>query len=79
MNLDAISKPYVDIKHLSAIPDEEEILFMISCVFRINQIYYNENIKLWMAKLTLCSQNDREILLFKYLNLMKLNNISKKY
>ena len=30
--LDTISKPYADIKHLSAIPDEEGILFMIDCV-----------------------------------------------
>ena len=39
-----IQDHYADIKHLSAFSEEEEILFMFGCVFRIDEIYYDEKL-----------------------------------
>ena len=65
VDLAAKSKPYADIKHLSAFSEEEEILFMFGCVFRINEIHYDEKLKLWMAKFTVCSEEDKDMKSFK--------------
>ncbi|CAF1026308.1 unnamed protein product [Adineta steineri] len=61
VDLNAKSKPYADIRNLSAFSEEEEILFMLGCIFRIDNIYYDEKIKLWMANLTLCSDEDQDM------------------
>ncbi|CAF0760996.1 unnamed protein product [Adineta steineri] len=61
VDLRALSKPYADIKNLSAFKEEEEILFMIACVFRIDKVNYDEETKLWMAKFILCSENDSDM------------------
>ncbi|CAF3696016.1 unnamed protein product [Rotaria sp. Silwood1] len=61
VDLNANSKPYADIRHLSAFSEEEEILFMLGCVFRIDDINYDEQTKLWMANLTLCSEDDQDM------------------
>ena len=34
---------------------------MLACVFRIDNIYYDEQIKLWMVNLTLCSNDDEDM------------------
>ncbi len=61
VDLNTNSKPYADIRDLSAFSEEEEILFMLGCVFRIDNIYYDEQTKLWMANLTLCSEDDQDM------------------
>ncbi|CAF1117100.1 unnamed protein product [Rotaria sp. Silwood1] len=61
VNLNYLSKPYADIKRLSAFPEEEEILFMVGSVFRIDDISRDDKINLWIAKLTLCSLDDPDI------------------
>lgn len=61
VDLNANSKPYADIRHLSAFSEEEEILFMLGCVFRIDNIYYDEQTKIWMANLKLCSEDDQDM------------------
>jgi len=61
LHLNDLTKPFADIKLLSAFPKEEEILFMFGCIFRLDQIHYDEQIQLWMCKLTLCSQDDPDI------------------
>ncbi|CAF1148361.1 unnamed protein product [Rotaria sordida] len=61
VNINYLSKPYADIKRLSAIPEEEEVLFTVSSIFRIENISYDDKINLWMAKLTLCSLDDPDI------------------
>ncbi len=50
-----VSHPYANISHLSAIPDESEILFMIGTRFKkeSNNIIYDENVKTWIVKLKL--------------------------
>ncbi|UJR07872.1 hypothetical protein I4U23_012154 [Adineta vaga] len=73
VNLKAKSKPYADIRHLSAFSEEEEILFMLACVFRIDNLYYDEQKKLWMANFTLCSEDDPDMKKFT----ASLNNQSK--
>ncbi|CAM4903311.1 unnamed protein product [Rotaria socialis] len=57
-DLKAVTKPYADIKHLSAFSKEEEVLFMFSMVFRIENVCFDEENKLWLAKLVACSQTD---------------------
>lgn len=54
----ASSRPYADIKHLSAYPTEEEILFMFGCVFRIDAVWEDKEKKIWRARLTLCIDDD---------------------
>ncbi|CAF1473206.1 unnamed protein product [Rotaria sordida] len=62
VNLNYLTKPYADIKRLSAFPqEEEEILFMVGSIFRIENISYDDKINLWIAKLTLCSLDDPDI------------------
>ncbi|CAF1190958.1 unnamed protein product [Adineta ricciae] len=73
VNLYAKSKPFADIRTLSAFPEEEEILFMLGCVFRIDNIVYDEQSKLWMANLTLCSEEDPDMKKFS----SSLNDQSK--
>lgn len=50
-------RPFANISHLSHIPDESEILFMIGTSFSVNtdEINYNSDEKLWTIKLTLAS------------------------
>ncbi|CAF2115438.1 unnamed protein product [Rotaria magnacalcarata] len=57
-DLQAVTKPYADIKHLSAFSKEEEVLFMFSMVFRIENVFFDEENKIWRAKLIACSQAD---------------------
>jgi len=52
------SRPYADIRHLSAFAEEEEILFMFGCIFRIEEFFYDDKKKLWLAFLKLCSHED---------------------
>ena len=61
VDLAAKSKPYADIKHLSAFAEEEEILFMFGCVFRIDEVRYDEKLKLWMGYFTVCSEEDEDM------------------
>ncbi|UJR24679.1 hypothetical protein I4U23_006052 [Adineta vaga] len=61
VDLYAPTKSYADIRHLSAFSDEEEILFMFGSIFHLDQISYDKNLKLWIANLTLCSQNDSDV------------------
>ena len=64
VDINLLGKPYADIKHLSAFPDEEEILFMFGAVFRIEDIHFDEQIKLWIGKLILCSQDNQDFIDF---------------
>jgi len=64
VNIKSPSKPLADIRHLSAFAEEEEILFMFGCVFRIDNIWFDEQIQLWRAKFTLCSDGDTDLKLF---------------
>ena len=61
LNLENWSRPYADIKRLSAFSDEEEILLMFGSIFRIDDILEDKELKLWRAQLTLCSDEDGDM------------------
>ncbi|UJR23426.1 hypothetical protein I4U23_026431 [Adineta vaga] len=53
---------FASIRELSAIPDEDEVLFSMHSVFRIQDIkQMGENNKLFEVSLTLTSDNDKEL------------------
>ena len=65
VDLYSMTKPYADIRHLSAFAEEEEILFMFGSVFRIEEIFYDEKKKLWMLFLKLCAYDDLDYVQFQ--------------
>ena len=54
---------------ISDFAEEEEILFMFGCIFRLGNVWFDEEHKLWRAQLTLCGENDDDMRSFK-VNLM---------
>jgi tetratricopeptide (TPR) repeat protein len=58
----ASSTPFADIRHVSVFEGEDEILFSMHSVFRINDIKpLGNNNRLWEVNLTLTSDNDPEL------------------
>jgi tetratricopeptide (TPR) repeat protein len=57
----AATKPFADIRSLSEFSSESEILFMIGSIFRLNSINRSSNGKLWIIRMTLCSENDSDL------------------
>ncbi|CAF0782073.1 unnamed protein product [Rotaria sordida] len=55
------AKPFAEISHFGSYTDEKEILFMLGSVFKLQNIVYDENEKLWIVKLILCGENDNEL------------------
>ncbi|CAF1032842.1 unnamed protein product [Adineta steineri] len=53
-------KPFANISSFSYFPTEDEILMMLGSVFRINNIYLDEN-QIWIMNITLCSDNDHDL------------------
>ncbi|CAF4397030.1 unnamed protein product, partial [Adineta steineri] len=65
--LDSI-KPFANITQHSYFPNEEEILFMIGSIFKINEIKHDDNNGIWNIQLVLCSNNDHQLQsLFQYM------------
>ncbi|CAF0954587.1 unnamed protein product [Adineta ricciae] len=60
IDLNEITRPYALISHLSDIPDEEEVLFMIATDFRVqpDSLEYNEEDKVWVKKLRLYNYHE---------------------
>ncbi|CAF4446661.1 unnamed protein product, partial [Adineta steineri] len=57
VNIKSQTSPLADIKHLSvSSQEEEEILFMFGAIFRIDDVSFDEELKIWKTKLTLCSE-----------------------
>lgn len=54
------STPFAPISSVSAIPNEEEILFSMHTVFRIGQITQIQD-RIWRVELTLTSDNDEDL------------------
>jgi tetratricopeptide (TPR) repeat protein len=52
------SKPFAAISHLSYFRNEEEVLIMLGCIFQIEEVKFNENLQMWMAKLIMRSADD---------------------
>ncbi|UJR24678.1 hypothetical protein I4U23_006051 [Adineta vaga] len=61
VNIKSESRPLADIKHLSAFSEEEEILFMFGCIFRLDDVWYDEECQLWKLRLTLCGDADLDM------------------
>ncbi|UJR17650.1 hypothetical protein I4U23_004546 [Adineta vaga] len=55
------SRTFAEISHLGSYGDEEEILFMLGSVFKLQDMDYDEDDKLWIVKLVLCGENDNEL------------------
>ncbi|CAF4075063.1 unnamed protein product, partial [Rotaria sordida] len=62
------TKPFANIEGISYYPNEQEILFMLGSIFRINKIESDEENKLSIINMSLCSEDDFELKeLFAYL------------
>ncbi|CAF1384554.1 unnamed protein product [Rotaria sordida] len=55
------SKPFADISSLSYFSQECEILFMVGCIFRLIDIYRNDNEKIWIIKMQLVEDDDHDL------------------
>ncbi|CAF2513802.1 unnamed protein product [Rotaria sp. Silwood2] len=55
------SKPFADISSLSYFTHESEILFMVGCIFRLTNIYRDENEKIWTIQMQLAEDNDNNL------------------
>jgi len=47
---------FVVISSLSVYPDEQEILFDIGCAFKIHEVYFDDNKKIWILKMNLTNE-----------------------
>ncbi|CAF1099350.1 unnamed protein product [Adineta steineri] len=54
------TKPFADISALSYFPHESEVLFMIGSIFRLNDIYCNDD-QIWIIKMTLCNDDEHDL------------------
>ena len=62
------NRPFANICHLSEFKNEDEVLFMLGSIFRINAVQH-QNDGVWVIQLTLCSDNDNDLKgLFEYMN-----------
>jgi tetratricopeptide (TPR) repeat protein len=60
-------KPFSYTAEKSYFPNEDEILFMLGSIFRINKIDLDQNSR-WIIQLTLCSNNEYELKsIFEYM------------
>ena len=55
------TKPFANIMEHSHFSDEAEVLFMIGSIFRLKNIYYNDNDKVWIIEMALCSDNEFDL------------------
>ena len=55
-----LSKPFANIANASNIPDEGEILFMLGSIFRLNEIYQQDD-GVWVIQMTLCNDDDHDL------------------
>ncbi|CAF3995019.1 unnamed protein product [Rotaria sordida] len=55
------SKPFADITSLSYFSHESEILFMVGCIFRLTDIYHDDDDKIWIIKMQLAEDNDHDL------------------
>ena len=53
-------KPFANITSLSYFSGEEEVLMMMGSIFRLNDIYRDED-RVWIIRMTLCSDSDHDL------------------
>lgn len=54
------SKPFADISQYSAYRNEQEILFMIGCVFRLIDIHQDDE-QYWIVRMNLCRDDEHDM------------------
>ncbi|CAF0850500.1 unnamed protein product [Adineta steineri] len=54
------TKPFANISDHSYFPDESEVLFMIGSIFRLDNIYRNED-QIWIVKISLCNDDEHDL------------------
>ncbi|CAF1167181.1 unnamed protein product [Adineta steineri] len=54
------TKPFANISEHSYFPVESEVLFMIGSIFRLNNIYRNDD-QIWIIKMTLCNDDEHNL------------------
>ncbi|UJR31822.1 hypothetical protein I4U23_019299 [Adineta vaga] len=54
-------KPFADISSFSNFPNESEVLFMSGSIFRVMNVSYDNNDRLWAIHLILSSGNDHDL------------------
>ncbi|CAF2156044.1 unnamed protein product [Rotaria magnacalcarata] len=55
------SKPFADISTLSYFPSENEILFMIGCIFRLVSIRRDDTENIWIVKMDLAGDDNNDL------------------
>lgn len=55
------TKPFADVTHLSYYKTEKEIIFMLGTIFRITNVVYSDKYSIWVACISLCSDNDHDL------------------
>ncbi|CAF3216441.1 unnamed protein product [Rotaria socialis] len=55
------SKPFADISTLSYFNEESEVLFMVGCIFRLMNIRWDDNDKLWIIQMQLAGNEKNDV------------------
>jgi tetratricopeptide (TPR) repeat protein len=55
------SKPFANISKYSDYSNEQEILFMIGCVFRLIDVQQSANGEMWIVQMKLCGDNEHDL------------------
>ncbi|CAF1479083.1 unnamed protein product, partial [Rotaria sordida] len=56
-----VLKPFANVSEYSEYPGESEILFTLGSIFRLNSIEYSNGDKVWIIRMTLCSENEHDL------------------
>ncbi|UJR08377.1 hypothetical protein I4U23_012648 [Adineta vaga] len=54
------SKPFADLSEVSEYEKEKEVLFMVGCVFRLNDVQRNKE-QIWEIKMELCGDDNHDL------------------
>ena len=57
----AKTKPFANISQFSDFPNEEEILFMIGSIFKLNKVSFDDRNQFTIIEMTLCSDEDNQL------------------
>ncbi|CAF3883668.1 unnamed protein product [Rotaria sp. Silwood1] len=55
------TKPFANITMLSYFADEEEVLFMLGSIFRLNSITYDDDNQVWIIEMSLCADDEHRL------------------
>ncbi|CAF4770404.1 unnamed protein product [Rotaria sp. Silwood1] len=55
------TKPFANISICSDLNEESEVLFMLGSIFRLNTIQRSSDSKVWIIRMTLCSENEHDL------------------